>query len=83
MILPWVYDFLPTGNEGEEGVEYIHCLLGGKVHQSIVIGQSDYGVAVLFGNWAWIGMIYKPGVTAAEFGNDASNSSGSPLNHGA
>lgn len=38
------------------------------------------GPAVLFGHWAWISLIYRPGVTAGEFGIgiDTSNSAGSP-----
>lgn len=58
----------------------INRLLGGKAYQPIVIGQTNDGAAVLFGHWAWISMIYKPGITAAEFGIDVlSNSAGSPL----
>lgn len=38
------------------------------------------GPAVLFRHWAWISLICRPGVTAAEFGIgiDTSNSAGSP-----
>lgn len=38
------------------------------------------GQAVLFGHWAWISLIYRSGVMAAEFGIgiDTSNSAGSP-----
>ena len=44
-----------------------------------MIGQTNDGAAVLFGHWAWISMIYKSGITAAEFGIDVSNPAGSPL----
>lgn len=39
------------------------------------------GPAELFGHWAWISLIFRPGVMAAEFGIgiDTFNSAGSPL----
>lgn len=71
----------PKKMKGEKRLGASYPLsVGGKVSVSVRCDKVAMGPAELFGHWAWISLIFRPGVMAAEFGIgiDTFNSAGSP-----